>query len=126
MKKQPSEGELEILQILWEIQPASVKAVHEQVSRTKETGYTTTLKQMQRMVEKGLINKTDSRGKLQVYEATISEKATRKSLLNNMINKAFQGSTASLIMHALGSEKTTPEELEKIKALIKEHENKNP
>jgi len=113
----PTESELEILQLLWEHGPQSVRFVHEQISKTKETGYTTTLKIMQLMVDKGLaIRDTSTRS--HIYSASIQQDKTQKQLLSNFINKAFRGSASNLVLHALGNLKPSSEELEKIKNLI--------
>lgn len=113
----PTESELEILRILWEKGTASVREVHEELSKTKEAGYTTTLKLMQIMHEKGLVNRDDS-VKTHIYQAAVTKDKTQKHMLNRMINTLFGGSTTELVLQALGNHKATKEELEEIERLI--------
>jgi len=108
---QPSEAELEILQFLWEQQPSSVKEIHEKLSNTKDVGYTTILKQMQRMLEKGIISRT-KKGKIHLYSSILKEKNVQKGMLNKLVKTAFRGSKMDLILQALGNTKTSPEEIE--------------
>jgi len=113
----PTESELEILQVLWTKGLATVRDVHEELSKTKEAGYTTTLKLMQIMHEKGLVKRDDSM-RSHVYQAAVNREKTQKHLLNKMIDSLFGGSPTQLVIHALGSSKTSPEELEKIQQLL--------
>lgn len=113
----PTESELEILQVLWSKGTASVREVHEELSRTKEAGYTTTLKLMQIMHEKGLVKRDDSI-KTHIYQPAVSREKTQKHLLGKMINTVFGGSTTQLVMQALGNHKASPDELEEIQQLI--------
>jgi len=113
----PTESELEILRILWEKGTASVREVHEELSKTKEAGYTTTLKLMQIMHEKGLVHRDDS-VKTHIYQAAVTKDKTQKHMLNRMINTLFGGSTTELVLQALGNHKATKEELEEIERLI--------
>lgn len=113
----PTESELEILQVLWERGLASVREVHEELSKTKDAGYTTTLKLMQIMHEKGLVKRDDS-VKTHIYQPAVSREKTQKHLLGKMINTLFGGSTTQLVMQALGNHKASPEELEEIQKMI--------
>lgn len=113
----PTESELEILNVLWSKGQATVREVHETLSEHKESGYTTTLKLMQIMFEKGLVKRDDS-SKTHIYEPNVSQDKTQKHLVNKMIDSLFGGSSSQLVMQALGSGKTTAEELEKIEQLI--------
>jgi BlaI family penicillinase repressor len=113
----PTESELEILQILWAKGLATVREVHEELSKTKEAGYTTTLKLMQIMHEKGLVKRDDSM-RTHVYQAAVNKEKTQKHLLGKMIDSLFGGSTSQLVISALGEHKTSPEELEKIQELL--------
>lgn len=113
----PTESELEILQVLWNEKEATVRQVHEELSKTKESGYTTTLKLMQIMHEKGLVTRDDS-SKTHIYQPAISRENTQKQLVNKMINTLFAGSSANLVMQALGGHNASNEELEKIQQLI--------
>ncbi|MBL7750177.1 MAG: BlaI/MecI/CopY family transcriptional regulator [Chitinophagaceae bacterium] len=113
----PTESELEILQVLWDKGTATVREVHEELSKTKEAGYTTTLKLMQIMNEKGLV-KRDNSMRSHVYQPAVNREKTQKHLLNKMIDSLFGGSPTQLVIQALGNNKTSPEELEKIQALL--------
>src|SRR6476659_3800498 len=113
----PTESELEILQILWSKGLATVREVHEDLASTKDVGYTTTLKLMQIMHEKGLVKRDDSI-KTHIYQPAVSREKTQKHLLGKMINTLFGGSSTQLVMQALGNHKASPAELEEIQKLI--------
>ncbi len=113
----PTESELEILRILWERNTASVREVHEELSKTKEAGYTTTLKLMQIMHEKGLVGRDDS-VKSHIYHPEVSREKTQKHLIGKMITTLFGGSSTELVLHALGNHKASPEELDEIQRLL--------
>ena len=113
----PTESELEILQVLWERDLASVREVHEELQKSKDVGYTTTLKLMQIMHEKGLVKRDDS-FKTHIYQASVSKEKTQKHLLGKMINTVFGGSSAELVLQALGNHKASPAELEEIQRLL--------
>ena len=113
----PTESELEILQILWRKGNASVRVVHEELLATKEAGYTTTLKLMQIMHEKGLVKRDDSI-KTHIYQPAVSKEKTQKHLLNKMIDQVFGGSPGELVMQALGNHKASAEELEEIHKIL--------
>jgi BlaI family transcriptional regulator, penicillinase repressor len=115
----PTESELEILQILWRKGIATVREVHEELSLTKNAGYTTTLKLMQIMNEKGIVKRDDSM-RTHVYQAAVNKEKTQKHILGKMIDSLFGGSPTQLVIQALGDEshKASPEELEKIQALL--------
>jgi BlaI family penicillinase repressor len=113
----PTESELEILQILWKKGNASVRVVHEELLATKEAGYTTTLKLMQIMHEKGLVKRDDSI-KTHIYQAAVSKEKTQKHLLGKMIDTLFGGSPTQLVMQALGNHKASDSELEEIQKLL--------
>lgn len=113
----PTESELEILQVLWNKEKATVRDVHEALAQTKDVGYTTTLKLMQIMFEKGLVKRDDS-SKTHVYEALVGREKTQKQLVGKMVDTLFQGSPAQLVMQALGNHKTSRKELEEIQKLL--------
>ena len=113
----PTESELEILQVLWAKGTASVRDVHEELAKTKEVGYTTTLKLMQIMFEKGLV-KRDATFKTHIYEPAVSRDKTQKHLLNKMIDNLFGGSPTQLVLQALGNHKASTQELEEIQQLL--------
>lgn len=114
----PTEGELEILQVLWNKQSATVREVHEELLKYKEAGYTTTLKLMQIMFEKGLVTR-DSSSKTHIYQPAVSRESTQTFLVNKMIDSLFSGSPAQLVMQALGNHKASKEELEEISNFLK-------
>lgn len=115
----PTESELEILQILWDKGLATVRDVHESLSATKDVGYTTTLKLMQIMHEKGLVKRDESM-RTHVYQASVNKEKTQKHILGKMIDTLFGGSSTQLILQALGNSetKTSPEELDQIQKLL--------
>ncbi|MEM1328587.1 MAG: BlaI/MecI/CopY family transcriptional regulator [Bacteroidota bacterium] len=119
----PTNSELEILQILWREKQASVKQVHEQIDeqREEDVKYTTILKLMQIMNEKGLVSRDTSK-RTHIYKAEVSERATQQNLLQRFVNQAFSGSTKQLVMQALGTQEASAEELQEIKALIEKME----
>lgn len=119
----PTEGELEILSLLWKHGRASVRTIHEEINKTRESGYTTTLKLMQIMHEKGLLLRDDS-SKVHIYFPAIAKEKTQKMLLGKFIHNLYEGSAASLVMQALGTAKPKKDELEKIEALIAELKKK--
>lgn len=113
----PTEKELEILQIMWEKDAISVKEVHEALGGEKTNGYTTILKLMQIMHEKGLVTRQKS-GKLHLYTAVPSLENTRQQMVTKMIETVFKGSAAQLVMSALGNKKSSKEELLEIKKYL--------
>jgi predicted transcriptional regulator len=118
----PTESELEILQVLWNKDLASVREVHEELAKSKDVGYTTTLKLMQIMHEKGLVKRDDS-FKTHIYQAAVSKEKTQKHLLGKMINTLFGGSPTELVLQALGNHKASPEELEEIQRVLNNLKN---
>jgi predicted transcriptional regulator len=119
----PTESELEILSILWNMKSATVRAVHEELCKTKEAGYTTTLKLMQIMFEKNLVERDDSH-KTHIYTPLVTREKTQKQFLNRMINSLFAGSSTELVLQALGNNNTSDVELNKIQQLINELKQK--
>lgn len=115
----PTESELEILQILWKNGTATVRDVHEELAQSKEVGYTTTLKLMQIMHEKGLVKRDESM-RTHVYQPAVNKEKTQKHLLTKMIDSLFGGSSTQLVLQALGSseQKVSAAELEEIQKLI--------
>jgi BlaI family transcriptional regulator, penicillinase repressor len=115
----PTESELEILNIIWEKSTATVRDVHEELAKSKDVGYTTTLKLMQIMHEKGLVKRDESM-RTHVYQAAVNREKTQKHLLDKMIDSLFGGSSTQLVLQALGSgeQKISNEELEKIQTLL--------
>jgi BlaI family transcriptional regulator, penicillinase repressor len=117
----PTEKELEILQILWARGAASVKDVHEALGGEETNGYTTILKLLQIMNEKGLVTRQRS-GKLHLYEAVASQKSTQLQVVNKMIETVFQGSAMQLVMSALGNNKSSKAELLEIRRYLEKLE----
>ena len=122
--KRPTESELEILQVLWNKESATVRTVHEELSKSKESGYTTTLKLMQIMFEKGLVSRDDS-NKTHIYQPSVTREKTQSQFLNKMIDTLFAGSPADLVLQALGGHSASKEELEKIQSLITDLKKNN-
>jgi predicted transcriptional regulator len=118
----PTESELEILGILWDKGASTVREVHEILEKTKDAGYTTTLKLMQIMHEKNLLTR-DTTSKTHIYEAAISQESTQQQLLNKMIDTVFNGSASQLVLQALGNHRSSKEELEKIKQYLNDIES---
>jgi predicted transcriptional regulator len=112
----PTEAELTLLNILWQMGPATVREIHNTVSVTQKTGYTTVLKILQIMHEKALVIR-DETNRAHVYAAADSETHTQSSLIKDLISKAFGGSTSKLIMRAI-DESTTAEEIDDIRQLL--------
>ncbi|MEH6304637.1 BlaI/MecI/CopY family transcriptional regulator [Olivibacter sp. CPCC 100613] len=119
----PTESELEILKILWEHGDCTVRQVHEHISPDKEVGYTTMLKLMQIMHTKGLVERDES-SKTHIYRALVSRDAAEQQLVNKFIKDLFDGSAARLVMQALGNHRASNSELEKIRELLNDLENK--
>lgn len=120
---QPSEGELEILQILWKIEPATVRQVHEALSANKAVGYTTTLKQIQRMLDKGLLCREEREGG-HYYRSNVPQQETRQNLVDKLAQQLFEGSGTQLAIQALGTGKVSPEELAELEKLLQDLKNK--
>lgn len=118
-RPRPTDAELEILRVLWERGPSTVRQVHEALVGTRETGYTTTLKLMQIMADKRLVDRDES-SRTHVYTASMSEAHTQGQLLNDLVDRAFGGSAAALVLRALSTQSTSDEELREIRKLIDE------
>ncbi len=112
----PTESELEILQILWQKGQCTVREVHETLDK-KDAGYTTTLKLMQIMHEKGLVER-DTTAKTHIYKALLNQEKTQQQLVNKMIDNVFNGSAARLVMQALGNQSASKEEIDLIKEYL--------
>jgi len=113
----PTESELEILRVLWDKGHATVREVHETLSEHKDAGYTTTLKLMQIMFEKGLVKRDDS-NKTHIYTPNVSKENTQQQMVGKMINSLFNGSSSQLVMQALGNQVPSKEELDEIQKLL--------
>ncbi len=121
-KVSPTAAELDILNILWIKEPLTVKEVHDLICKSKDVGYTTTLKIMQKMTTKGLLHRKPN-GKSHLYYTSFKEEETKGKLLDRFVQSAFGGSASSLVMQLLGNKKTTQKELDEIKQIIEQMEN---
>lgn len=120
---EPTKAELEILQVLWSYGPSTVRFVHEELSKQKEVVYTSILKQMQLMVEKGLLNRDESAMK-HVYGAADKEESVKEYFLQKFIDSFYNGSPGKLVMQLLGNRKTSKQDIENVRQLLKKLEEK--
>jgi predicted transcriptional regulator len=120
----PSDAELEILQIIWEVKEARVKDIFDKLSQYKDVGYTTVLKTMQIMHEKGVLER-EADGKSHIYRSLVEKKDIQEKFLNKILNKVYHGSAYNLVMSALGNYSASEKELEQIKEFIKQQELKS-
>lgn len=119
----PTESELSILRVLWDREPCSVREVHEAIAATKPVGYTTVLKTLQIMFDKGLV-KRDERQKAHLYRSALPAPRMQKQLVDDLVERAFGGAADQLVMHALSGRKATPEEIKKLRSLLATLETK--
>ncbi|MES2672997.1 MAG: BlaI/MecI/CopY family transcriptional regulator [Pseudomonadota bacterium] len=119
----PTPAELEILRILWSLGEAKVQAVNDELCKVKAVGYTTTLKTMQIMEQKGLLGRKKD-GKSHIYFPTAEQQDTQSTMLNRLLHSVFSGSKSKLVMQLLGSEKISKQELNDIKAFLADMEKK--
>ena len=122
MDLKPTESELEILQVIWKRGECSVRDVHEELIKNKDAGYTTTLKLMQIMHEKGLVER-DTAAKSHLYKALITRGQAQQGALDKIISTVFKGSTADLVIQALGQHRASKDEIDAIKNFLKGIEN---
>ena len=116
-ERRPTEAELAILRVLWEGKARTVRAVQQVLNQSRPTGYTTVLKLMQIMTEKGLVERDDSQ-RPQVYRARYSAQQTQRQLLGDLMDRAFGGSLKAMVLQALATKKSTREELEAMEKLL--------
>ena len=118
-KPQPTDAELLILKVLWDLGPSTVRQVHETLQQTQasKTGYTTVLKLMQIMAQKGIVDRDES-NRSHVYSAVRSRETTQQSIVGTLIDKTFSGSTAQLVLSALSAKPASEEELAQIRAML--------
>ena len=121
--KTPTSSELEILRVLWERGPSTVKEVHESLSATKPVGYTTILKLLQIMTVKGSV-KRNEHDRAHVYEACHPAERTKRQLAGEMLDRVFGGSASELVLHAISGQKASHEEIEEIRRMLDEYERK--
>ena len=113
----PTDGELAILRVLWARGPSTVRQVHDVLSRDRPAAYTTTLKLLQIMTEKGLVRRDDA-DRSHVFQARMTEAQTQRQLVRDLLDRAFGGSASKLVMQALAARRSTPEELVEIRRLL--------
>ena len=113
----PTEAELELLAVLWQRGPSTVREIHETLSGKKETGYTTTLKILQNMTDKGLVRRDASR-RSHVYQAVLTADETQRQLVRSLLRRAFGGSPARLVVQALSEQRASAAELAEIRTLV--------
>jgi predicted transcriptional regulator len=117
----PTEAELAILAVLWQRGPSTVRQVHDALNENKKTGYTTVLKFLQIMTEKRLVSR-DEAPYAHVYQARLPQAQAQRTLVTDLLDRAFEGSMSGLVMQALSARKATPEELSQIRKILKDHE----
>jgi predicted transcriptional regulator len=122
--RKPTSTELEILQVLWERGPSTVREVYEVLGRSKPTGYTTVLKLLQIMTAKSTVTRNEA-ARAHVYEARQPAENTKRQLVGDLLQRAFAGSASQLMMHALAGEKTSASEIEEIRRMLDEYERKS-
>ena len=120
----PTEAEFNILSVIWEKKKTTVREVFDYLAERQEIGYTTVLKLMQIMTDKGLL-KRDTSVRPQVYQSGIPQKQTQKALLGELVDRAFGGSPGSMVLQALEMKKSTPEELQEIREMLNKLEDKS-
>jgi predicted transcriptional regulator len=119
----PTDAELAILRVLWKRGPSTVRQVHDELSGTRDTGYTTTLKLMQIMADKRLVDR-DETARTHIYSATAGEAQTQQQLVKDLVDRAFGGSAAALVLRALSADDTSEAELREIRKLIDDYREK--
>jgi predicted transcriptional regulator len=124
-KVQPTPSELEILQILWNRGPSTVREVHEDLSKAKDTGYTSALKLLQIMTAKGLVTRTEDQ-RAHVYEAMQPAETTKQQFAADVLQRVFRGSASQLMQHVLSGRRGSKKEIEEIRRMLDEYERKLP
>ena len=117
----PTDGELAILRVIWSRGPSTVREVFKELNKVQATGYTTVLKMMQIMTEKGLLSRDDA-NRTHVYEPRLAEEETQRQLIRDLLDRAFHGSAKKLVLQALSAKRATPGELSEIRKLLDEIE----
>ena len=121
MEMKPTESELEILQVMWKKGQCTVRDVHEELAKSKDAGYTTTLKLMQIMHEKGLVER-DTTAKTHLYKSLVTQEQAQQTALDKILATVFKGSTSDLVIQALGHHKASKDEIDAIKSYLKKFE----
>ena len=115
----PSNSELEILHVLWRKGPQTVRQIHPALRRKREIGYTTVLKTLQVMTEKGLVAR-DEAERSHVYRAAVPEKSVKRRVVSDLLERVFEGSAANLVLQALSAKRASPEDIRRIRKLLNE------
>ena len=119
----PTDAELEILRVLWDNGPSTVREIHDILNQTKPTGYTTVLKLTQIMADKSLVRRREIRNqRAHLYEASLPKEHTQQQIVGDLVGRVFNGSASELVMRALSTKPATPQELDDIRKLLDEHE----
>lgn len=118
---QPTEVELQILKILWELGASPVREIHKRLEAAKGTNYSTTVKMLSVMLDKGLVRR-DEQARPHMYAAVMTQRRAQKRMLGDLIDKVYDGSAQALVLHALSSQKASPEELQEIRKILDELE----
>lgn len=121
---QPTPSELEILHILWSRGPSTVREIHEELSKSKDVGYTSALKFLQIMTTKGLVTRSEDQ-RAHVYAAAAPAETTKQQLATDVLQRVFRGSASQLMQHALSGRRSSKKELDEIRRLLDEYERKN-
>jgi BlaI family transcriptional regulator, penicillinase repressor len=124
MEIKPTESELEILQVIWKKGQCTVRDVHEVLAKSKDAGYTTTLKLMQIMHDKGLVER-DTTAKTHLYKAIITREQAQQTALDKIISTVFKGSTSDLVIQALGHHRASKDEIDAIKNYLEQFRDKD-
>lgn len=124
VSKQPTDVELQILRILWRDGPSIARHVHDCLLESKETSYSTTVKMLSVMLEKGLLKRDDD-VRPQVYRPAVAQQKTQKRILGELIDKVYEGSAKTLMQHVLSTKKATPEELDEIRQMLEKLEEQS-
>lgn len=117
----PTDAEIEILHVLWQLEPATVRQVHEHLTQTKQAQYTTTLKQLQVMTEKGLVVRDESE-RSHVYRAAVARNQVQRQMTTHLLDRVFGGSARSMLMEALGAKKVSKKEIAELRQMIDDFE----
>ncbi|WP_295799961.1 BlaI/MecI/CopY family transcriptional regulator [Mucilaginibacter sp.] len=123
MEIKPTESELEILQVIWKKGQCTVRDVHEELAKNKDAGYTTTLKLMQIMHDKGMVER-DTTAKTHLYKSLITREQAQQTAIDKIISTVFKGSTSDLVIQALGHHRASKDEIDAIKDYLKQFEGK--
>src|SRR5580700_6437807 len=121
----PTAGELEILRVLWERGPSTVREIQDTLSKTRDVGYTTVLKLLQIMTAKGTVRRNEEQ-RAHVYEACLPATETKRQLAGDVLQRVFEGSASELMLHALAGRRTSKKELKELRKLLDEYEGRTP